>query len=236
MSDFGIDPFGSTAFAGGDGAAPTVVGSIPPPVINAFAPSVPTITSGGSTSLEFDVTDATIIQINGIPVTGTSLTVSPTTTTTFVLSAINSGGTTSEEITVVVTGSSLADGIRYHQIRRGDREGDGHEFQMSAAANPAIAGYPAVYTDNENIIARQPRGNTTAVQLADQTGGYTEGNLLDFDPYGNTRDSGISSASITTILSEVGPWVEEVPSGTLNGTNLTFTLSFTPILGSLTLF
>ena len=33
-----------------------------------------------------------------------------------------------------------------------------------------------------------------------------------------------------------GTWAEEVPTGTLDGVNQTFTLSFTPTAGSLTLF
>lgn len=81
-----------------DGITPTS------PVINSFTASPPSITSGGSSTLNWSVTDADTISINqGIgTVTGTSITVSPTTTTNYTLTATNSAGSVTASATVTV--------------------------------------------------------------------------------------------------------------------------------------
>jgi len=74
------------------------------PVINSFTASPPSITSGGSSTLSWSVTDADTLSINqGIgTVTGTSVTVYPTATTTYILTATNSAGSVTETFTVNV--------------------------------------------------------------------------------------------------------------------------------------
>ena len=227
----------STGGTGGTGSVGgTSGGSEMPPIppsVGSFTGSASEITSGDSVTLSFSTDNATAVFITGVGVvSGTSVVVTPTTTTTFVLTAISDIGSVSQEFTVVVKSPS-AENVEYHQIRRHDREGDGQQIQMSAPINPAVPGWPAIYTENENVIARQPRGNTPTVQLADQSGGYTEGNLLGFDGFGNAKDSGISATSLS---GAIGAWIEEIPAGSLNGVNLAFTLSQTPIPGSLQLF
>jgi beta-glucanase (GH16 family) len=223
---------GSTGSGGGTTGTGTetntggfTVGSVPPPVINSFTPSSGTITAGSPVTLSFSTSGATGTFLNGEPVPGSSATFTLNATTTFVLSAVNSGGTSSQEITVFVHGAR-AEAIRYHQINLFDREGDGHEIQMSAPANPAINGYVAFYEQGKNIIARQPRGNTTVPQLADQTGGYTEGDFGAFDRFGNIRDSGIKSSTILTTVGN-GSWYGQKPRGAINGANTTFLLDYT---------
>jgi peptidoglycan/xylan/chitin deacetylase (PgdA/CDA1 family) len=85
----------------------TVNQTTPPPakpVINSFSANPSTITTGSSTQLSWSVTGASSTSIdNGVGVvTGTSVNVSPTQTTTYTLTAINPGGTTTAAITVIV--------------------------------------------------------------------------------------------------------------------------------------
>src|SRR4051794_40084581 len=93
---------------------------------------------------------------------------------------------------------AAAQNVRYRQIRAGDRQGNGKQFQMSAPANPATEAYPALYDANGNVIARQPRGNTTVAQLADATGAFTNGHILAFDVSGNAKDGNVVAANIIT--------------------------------------
>jgi len=75
-----------------------------PLIIHSFTASPPNITAGDSTTLNWSVTGADTLSIDqGIGmVTGTSLTVSPATTTTYILTATNTAGSVSVPVTVTV--------------------------------------------------------------------------------------------------------------------------------------
>jgi hypothetical protein len=62
-------------------------------------------------------------------------------------------------------------------------------------------------------------GNGTKVQMSDGTG--TSGHLAVFDANGNVTDGGATSSLVPA-------FVRETPAGTLDGSNATFTLSYTP--------
>src|SRR5690242_14229960 len=103
------DPGGT----GGTGGS----GGVPPPVITSFTGSVPSITVGGSADLSFSVTGADTISIDqgiGI-VTSSPVTVSPATTTSYTITAVNAGGAVTATVIVLVRGAS-AENIRYHQV------------------------------------------------------------------------------------------------------------------------
>ena len=74
------------------------------PTINSFTASPPGITSGESSTLIWSVTDADTLSINqGIgTITGTSITISPITTTTYILTATNTAGSVTASVTVTV--------------------------------------------------------------------------------------------------------------------------------------
>ena len=78
------------------------------PVVNSFTANPTSITSGSSSTLSWSVSDATEITINNGVGTFTALTgnttVSPTATTTYTLTAINSNGSASGVTTVTVGG------------------------------------------------------------------------------------------------------------------------------------
>jgi Tol biopolymer transport system component len=106
---------------GKSGSAPVTVRSTPsPPVISSFTATPLTVTAGGSSTLAWSVTGATSLSIDqGIGVvTGTQRIVSPTTTTTYVLTATNSAGSTIREATVTVT-SSGGGTLAFHSNRSG---------------------------------------------------------------------------------------------------------------------
>jgi len=79
---------------------------VTPPVINSFSANPSTISSGGSSTLSWNVTDASLITINNGVGTFTagvsSTTVSPTSTTTYILTASNSAGTVTASATVTI--------------------------------------------------------------------------------------------------------------------------------------
>jgi len=87
-----------TFLSGCSGVTPTS------PTINSFTASPPGITSGGSSTLSWSVTDADTLSINqGIgTVTGTSITISPTSTTTYILTATNAAGSVTASATITV--------------------------------------------------------------------------------------------------------------------------------------
>jgi hypothetical protein len=100
----------ATNAAGSVTASATVTVSTPTtPVINSFSASPPSITTGASSTLSWETTGATSVQIapggyNSTSTTG-STTVSPTTTTTYTLTAANAVGTATATATVTVTAS-----------------------------------------------------------------------------------------------------------------------------------
>ena len=88
----------ASACGGGGGAKSTSS----PPVISSFTAANSSITSGGSTTLSWTVSNAASLTINGIAVSGTSYTVSPTITTIYTLAATNSTGSVTAQLTVTV--------------------------------------------------------------------------------------------------------------------------------------
>jgi hypothetical protein len=88
----------------------TVTGSASSlPVINTFIASPPSISAGASSTINWEVTGATAVSIDhgigSVPASG-SLTVSPTTTTTYTLIAGNSRGNTTATCQIIVSGSA----------------------------------------------------------------------------------------------------------------------------------
>ena len=93
----GINAFGSTT------ASLVITVGLPSlPTIVSFTATPAAISAGESSVLAWDVVGATLLSIdNGVgPVVGTSTTVTPTTTTTYRLSATNATGTVTADVTV----------------------------------------------------------------------------------------------------------------------------------------
>ncbi len=98
--------------SGGSAATTTsfslTVSALPPPppskpVINSFVANPPSLTQGQSSQLSWSVTGASSTSISDIGlVTGTSTTVTPSQTTSYVLTAINPGGSSTATTTITV--------------------------------------------------------------------------------------------------------------------------------------
>lgn len=92
---------------GGSGGGVTPPPAVVPPSITAFSAGPSTITAGQSSTLSWTVSGATSLSLdNGIgTVTGSSRSVTPSSTTTYVLTATNGGGSVTASATVTVTGA-----------------------------------------------------------------------------------------------------------------------------------
>ncbi len=103
------DSNGNTGGSGAGGATDattasgTTVTGMPtsPPTIASFVASPAAITAGETSTLSWTVSDGQL-ALNGMQVTGTSLVVSPTLTTTYTLTASNGAGQASAETTITV--------------------------------------------------------------------------------------------------------------------------------------
>jgi hypothetical protein len=77
---------------------------IDPPLITLFTADASNIQAGNSTTLNWEVTSATDVQLNGVTVlAAASQNISPTTTTEYTLHAVGPGGTTDATLTITVT-------------------------------------------------------------------------------------------------------------------------------------
>ncbi|MBI4912223.1 MAG: hypothetical protein HY823_05760 [Acidobacteria bacterium] len=111
-----VSPGATTAYtltasnAGGSASATTTVTVVPLPVIASFAANPATISSGQTSTLSWSVTGAATLSLDrGIgTVTGTSRVVSPTSTTTYTLTAANSLGASVTATTTVTVSSPTA--------------------------------------------------------------------------------------------------------------------------------
>jgi len=104
------------ACGGGSASSPRGnVPSTPAPVIESFTAAPTTVPAGSTTQLSWSVTGAASLSIdNGVgPVSGTSLVVTPTGTTTYQLTATGAGGSASRFVVVTVSNAVPAGSSAY---------------------------------------------------------------------------------------------------------------------------
>lgn len=137
------------------------------------------------------------------------------------------GGAPSGGGTVTNSGTLTADqpvfGAGTTVVKVGTKSGNTDE--VVSASGAATNGYPLLYDANGNAIARQPRGNTTVVQLADSTTSPTSGDLATFDANGNIKDGGAGLTTKGDLLTYASA-LARLPVGT-NGQVLTSNSSAT---------
>ena len=104
--------------------------------------------------------------------------------------------TESETSVTVASGSLTSDlpvfGAGGATVKGGTKTGN-TDAVVTATGAPT-ANRPLLFDANGNAVARQPRGNTTVVQLADSITNPTSGNVAGFDANGNVKDSGLAAA------------------------------------------
>lgn len=84
--------------------ATVTVQAVPPPTISSFTAAPSAITTGQSSTLSWVVTNATSVSVAGTAVAASgSMTVTPSQTTAYTLTATNAGGSVSRQVTVTVT-------------------------------------------------------------------------------------------------------------------------------------
>jgi hypothetical protein len=98
-----VQAYNSTSTLSSNELSVTTLAAATKPTITSFTASPTSITAGNSSTLSWVQTGATSMTINGTTVTGTSLVVKPSATTTYTLSAVNATGTTTATATVTVT-------------------------------------------------------------------------------------------------------------------------------------
>ena len=108
-SPVSVSPITTTTYtltatnSGGSTSATATITVNTAPVISNFTASPSSISVGANSSLSWTVTGATSVALTGVTGVATSpQTASPTTTTTYTLSAVNSAGTTTATTTVTV--------------------------------------------------------------------------------------------------------------------------------------
>ena len=180
------------------------------PVIASFSASPSTIVAGGSTTLSWSVTNATSLSINqGVgTVTGSSITVTPPGSgkITYILTAMNSSGTSTSKTTVTVSSSGNAEiDPAPYAVSVGDSVSS---YDSADVVSNTTFKYTVIvdFSLNTARLSTSPDGQsitTGGVTLATEDGNITVAKTT----YGITITSPLSSAAVSYRL-----------SGTLSGT------------------
>ena len=228
----------------------SVTVTAPPPAatVNSFTASSPTITAGQSTNLSWITTNATGVSINNgatLPAVGNT-TVSPTTTTTYNLTAIGAGGNATASATVTVNQPPNVDPVASFSVSTSDlvatftdgsSDSDGSlvswswnfgDGGTSTAQNPQHT-YASAGTYNISLTATDDRGGSNvAAQSVTVTAPppppAVQGTVSTSGPTSIDRGE---RTSYTVILTNTG-------SSTITGAQLIFTVSPNDLLKDVT--
>lgn len=171
------------------------------PTLTSFSANPTTISAGQPSTLSWQVSDATSLSINqGVgDVTGqTSVSVSPTTTTTYTLTASNADGSTTDQTTVTVSGGSAA-GYLWYSASSEINSFTQAQVQSSSSNAPAIRINPNLgYTLDDVVFDRD--GNLWAV-------GVPGKNKIVRFAVSSLSSSGVVAPDLTITSSELkNPW------------------------------
>lgn len=146
------------------------VNNPPPPVINGFGASATQINLGSSSTLSWNVVGATSLSLDqGIGVvTGTSLVVSPTRTTTYTLTATNAWGVATQSVTIIVLPPAIGS---FSASPSGITLGQGSTLNWSTsyATSVSISGIGTVGASGSRVV--YPTSTTTFTLTATSSAG-----------------------------------------------------------------
>ena len=153
-------------------------GIVRPPVVVSFAAAPETVFTPAATTLTWEVLNANAVYINGTNVTLLpSLTVSPKATTTYVLTATNSGGTVTNSLTVVVNPAPVikAFGASRNYVAAGENTtlSWNVQYAQSVAISPGIGNVTAQTSTGIGSTNVQPTAPTTYVLTVTNSFGTT---------------------------------------------------------------
>jgi hypothetical protein len=137
-----------------------------PPTIDSFTASPSVVFTPGSATLDWAVHGAAAVFLNGAPVTGTSnLTVAPTLTTTYTLTASNQDGTVSAQATVLVNPAPeitrFATSGAYVPVGQTTTLSWEAQYGRAFAILPDVGDVTAQTTNGAGAIVVQPSGPIT---------------------------------------------------------------------------
>ena len=151
----------------------TVTGVQTAPVISSFTASPSTLTAGQSSLLSWSVSGATSLSIspNIGAVTGSSLVVTPNTTTSYTLTATNGTGTATATVTINLTGlgAPVISGFTAAPLTITAGQSSTLSWAVSGAGNIIIS--PAIGIVTGNSIVVTPAQTTTYTLTATNTAG-----------------------------------------------------------------
>lgn len=141
------------ACSSGSGNTPAASSDTGAPSISSFTATPTTISPGRSSRLDWSVTAADAVILNGAAAGGNSTTVTPAATTTYVLTASNSSGRTTASVTVTVGSTASAYGnLQSADLGAGANLNGAISFPADNVWNRDISADP-VDPNSNNIIA-----------------------------------------------------------------------------------
>lgn len=199
-------------------------GIVRPPIIAAFTASTETVFTPGSTTLMWEVQNADGMDINGTSVLSLpSLTVSPTVTTTFTLTATNSGGAATNRLTVVVNPPPVISAFNASRnyVAAGESTTLSWNVQhaQSVAISPGLGNVTAQTSAGLGSTNIQPSAPTTYVLTATNSFGTTNAQVQVqlVQPAGHLVISEFMANDASTLADEDGEhsgWIEiQNPTG-----------------------
>ncbi len=151
----------------------TVTGIQAAPVISSFTASPSTLTAGQSSILSWSVSGATSLSLspNIGAVTGSSLVVTPNTTTSYTLTAINGTGTTTATVTINLTGlgAPVISGFTASPLTITAGQSSTLSWAVSGAGNIIISPAIGIVTGSSLVVT--PTQTTTYTLTATNTAG-----------------------------------------------------------------
>lgn len=147
-----------------------------PPVIESFSASPEAYLSPGSSSLTWTVTGADAVSINGTDVTGVNLlTVSPSMTTIYTLTATNDDGPVTQDVTVTVNPAPLITSFASDRttINTGESVTISWEtdFSTTWSIRPTPGDITGQTTNGSGSVSVSPGGTTTYILTAESAFG-----------------------------------------------------------------
>jgi hypothetical protein len=139
------------------------------PAISAFTASPASIKAGSSSTLSWSVSSATGLSISGIgTMTGTTISVSPTQTTTYTLTATNSAGSVTAQTTVTVVSSPVISSFTASPASIKAGSSSTLSWSVSSATGLSISG---IGTVTGTTISVSPTQTTTYTLTATNSAG-----------------------------------------------------------------